>query len=245
MRTLVVPLLLLFLLSPASAEDEKKQEPKQAPPKPLTDEQAADAVLAAVKAKDTEALKALAEKDNPDPWLVADLLCYRGAHDAAEAFAKAAPRADTEKLPAYVAAWREREPDKAERELLVAMNAASQARQPAKIIEGTASLSPTLDTVIQVRLWSSRGMALWILRRREEGEAVLSSAADAALALGWLARASSLYGQASNCAFYGSDFPRALASSEQLLALAQQRGDKRGAARAIKLTPANPRTLRM
>ncbi len=92
MRWLVAPLLLLLLALSAAAEDEKKGEPKKAPPKPLTTEQAVDAVLAAVKAKDEAAIKALAEKDNPDPWLVADLLCYRGEHDAAEAFAKAAPR---------------------------------------------------------------------------------------------------------------------------------------------------------
>ena len=68
-RRTLAALLLLLLGSTAALADEKK-----APPKPFTDEQAADAVLAAVKAKDTDALKTLAEKDRPDPWLVADLL---------------------------------------------------------------------------------------------------------------------------------------------------------------------------
>jgi hypothetical protein len=36
--------------------------------RPDTPEQAAEKVLAAVRAKDTAALKALAENDDPDPW---------------------------------------------------------------------------------------------------------------------------------------------------------------------------------
>ena len=44
-------------------------------------------MLAAFQAKDQAALKALAERDDPDPWLVADELCFRGEHSAAEAFA--------------------------------------------------------------------------------------------------------------------------------------------------------------
>ena len=59
-----------------------------------TPEQAADSALAAVTVKDAAALKALAAKDAPDPWLVADELIRRGEFDAAEAFAKAAPRVD-------------------------------------------------------------------------------------------------------------------------------------------------------
>ena len=81
MRTaLVIFVCLLLVLGPAAADEKPATKPK-----PLTPEQAADKVLEAVSAKDEDALKALAEKDNPDPWLVADLLCYRGNHDAAEA----------------------------------------------------------------------------------------------------------------------------------------------------------------
>ena len=96
---------LLTFLGRAAAEDEKQQ------PKPLTREQSADAVLAAVEAQDEQALTALAEKDEPDPWIVADELCYRGEHDAAEGFAKAVPRKAIETLPAYVASRRGKQPD--------------------------------------------------------------------------------------------------------------------------------------
>ena len=98
MRALVV---VLLLVGTAAAQDKPKPKPK-----PDTPEQAADKVLAAFKAKDQKTLKALAEKDDPDPWMVADELCFRGKHDAAEAFAKAAPRKDVEKMPAYVASRR-------------------------------------------------------------------------------------------------------------------------------------------
>ena len=95
MRILIAVLVcLLILLAPAAAEDEKEVEPKKEPPKPRTAHpaaiavlRAADAVLKAVEATDSAALKALAEKDEPDPWIVADELCYRGEHDTAEAFA--------------------------------------------------------------------------------------------------------------------------------------------------------------
>jgi hypothetical protein len=53
-----------------------------APAKPDTPEQAADKVLAAIAVQDDAVLKALAEKDNPDPWLVTDELCARGAFGA-------------------------------------------------------------------------------------------------------------------------------------------------------------------
>ena len=76
-RSALVLLLLLGLTSATADEEPRK------PARPLTPEQAADAVLEAVKAKDNDALKALAEKDEPDPWFVADVLCSRGKHDAA------------------------------------------------------------------------------------------------------------------------------------------------------------------
>ena len=69
-------------------------------------EDAADRVVETYRAGGD--LKELAAQYNSCPWLVADELCARGEYDAAEAFAKAAPRPDTEKLPAYVAAHSER-----------------------------------------------------------------------------------------------------------------------------------------
>jgi hypothetical protein len=79
LRTLIASLLLLILLfgSPAAIAEDEPKKPAAPPPKPLTDEQAADAVLKVVSAKDVKALKALALSNEPDPWLVADELCSR------------------------------------------------------------------------------------------------------------------------------------------------------------------------
>ena len=101
--------------------------PAAKPAPPPTPEQAADTVLAAVKAKDDAVLKALALKDDPDPWLVADELIRRGEFDAAGSFAKAAPRVDVERLPAYVASRRGKPDDLARRAHLAGANAALQA----------------------------------------------------------------------------------------------------------------------
>jgi tetratricopeptide (TPR) repeat protein len=227
---LLAGLLSAGLLGRGYADEEAAPGP---PPTPLTAKQAADAVLVAVKADDPAALRALAGRDDPDPWLVADELCFRGEHDAAEAFAKAAPRVDVEALPAYVAAWQEREPDTAERELLAAMSAAMRVGEPQVVLDRTASLPGSLGTVVLVRLGHARGAALLGLGRLHESQAVLRRVADAARILGWLWRASNLYDHALQVAWQGSDWAAALESLRDRLALAMQRDDRAGQARTI------------
>src|SRR5262245_29366016 len=101
--------LLLGNSAVARAEDAPKPPPPApapATPKILIVAEIVNEVLASVRAKDDGALKALAAKDLPDPWMVADELIHRGELDAAEAFAKAAPRVDVERLADYVASRR-------------------------------------------------------------------------------------------------------------------------------------------
>ena len=87
--------LLLLTLAGGTARADEPPKPPAAPPAapapaaptakpapPPTPEQAADVVLAAVKVKDDAALKALAAKDAPDPWIVADELISRAEFDA-------------------------------------------------------------------------------------------------------------------------------------------------------------------
>ena len=95
--------VLALALGAMSGSVGRADEPPQAAPavSPATPEKlAADAVLAAVAAKGEPALRALAAKDDPDPWLVADELLARGENEAAKAFVQAAPRVDVEALPA-------------------------------------------------------------------------------------------------------------------------------------------------
>ena len=51
---------------------------------------------------DEDALRALAENEDTDPWLVVDELCSRGEYDAARAFAEAGSSPDTRSLPEHV-----------------------------------------------------------------------------------------------------------------------------------------------
>ncbi len=94
MRTFLVVLVLLGSLSTLRAEEEA--------PKPMSVAQAADAVRAAVE--DPARLKQLASVDDPDPWLVAEYLRAKGHGGAASKFARAAPRPEVAKLPAYLEA---------------------------------------------------------------------------------------------------------------------------------------------
>ncbi len=115
-RAWLLPLLLT--LTAANAQERKPPETKA---------QVVAKVLEAFKAKDKKTLKALAERDKPDPWGVADQLCFLGEHDAAEAFAKAAPRKRVEKLPAYVASRRGKAPNAAAHKALETMTKAFAA----------------------------------------------------------------------------------------------------------------------
>src|SRR5438093_10009645 len=127
MRRLLVVLVLLLLGRPTMGAP---PAPAALPEKPLTPEQAAGAALAAVRAKDDAALKVLAAKDAPDPWLVADELLARTEPDAADAFAMAAPRKDVERLPAYLASRRGKPDDVAGRKTIAIVNLALAAKKP-------------------------------------------------------------------------------------------------------------------
>ncbi|MCC7136961.1 MAG: tetratricopeptide repeat protein [Planctomycetes bacterium] len=204
------------------------------PAPPPTPEQSADAVLAAIAAKDDAALKALAAKDDPDPWLVADELIRRGQHDAAEAFAKAAPRADVERLPEYVASRRGTPDDPARRERMATADAALLAREFAKALAalGPADAGP-LEDVVGVRLHLMLGTALAGLVRLEDAAAVCFRAGEAAERVGWLVRARRGFHQSGNSSYRGGAFAAALVAFERTLAVDERRGDPTSTARTL------------
>ncbi|MDJ0520637.1 MAG: tetratricopeptide repeat protein [Planctomycetota bacterium] len=221
-------LVLALALGLGSAAAEDKQPPNK--PKPLTEEQAADAVLAAVKAKDDKALEAVAEREPPDPWIVADVLCYRGEHDAADAFAKAFPRRAIEKLPAYIASQRGKEPNEAVRKALAFARANRNARVRMPRLE---SVDVSQDDVVTVQLHFMRGGTLRALRRLKESAAAYLAGADIAGRLGWY-RVEALamhHGglSASNC----GDLRGALAAWTRCLKLCEANGDRSGMARTL------------
>ncbi len=208
--------------------------PAAKPAPPLTPEQAADAVLVALKVKDDATLKDLAAKDDPDPWLVADELIRRGEHDVAEAFAKAAPRVDVENLPEYVASRRGKTDDQVARDLLAAANVALRTNKSQEAL-AAAGLpdAAMLGYVAGIRLAFARGVALQGLVRLQESANSFLIAADAAERIGWASRASAAVYQAGSSSVRRSDYPGALAAWERCLKIDEVRGAQAGVARAL------------
>ncbi|MCC7138127.1 MAG: tetratricopeptide repeat protein [Planctomycetes bacterium] len=247
MRATPVIVLALLLSAPAYGGEDAPKPPVAPPAAPPaapapaatpapspTPEQAADAVLTAVKAKDDAALEALAVKDAPDPWIVADELIRRGEFDAADAFARAAPRVDIEALPAYVASRRGKPDDPTRRGRLAKAIAALRAREPADALAALgAEESPPLEDVVGVRLTSVRGYVLARLERREASAVSSLGAGDAAERLGWLARSYAMSDEAGISAFRESAFVVARAAFERAVSVCDRRGDKAGAARSL------------
>jgi len=222
----------LFLLAAIASAHAPWVPPKLA--QPDTPEQAAAKVVAAFEAKHGGALGALAERDDPDPWLVADELCARGEHDAADAFARAAPRKDVEKLPRYVAARRGEVPDAAARRALAVATAALASDHPEAALDALRQSPAHGDPVASILAASARGEALRRAHRPADDAEAFLEAARGASDLGWISRASVALGEAGGGAFDHSDYPGALAAWERKLEIDEARGDRRAAATTLR-----------
>jgi len=192
---------------------------------PITD--AADKVLA------TTDLEKLAALDEPDPWLVADELCRRGKFDHAEAFAKAALRPDTRKLPAFVAAQREHPTDSQAREALAASSKAFAARNYKAVLATIEAVQPASSSTTSVRLLHGRGLALRGPRRLRASAEAFATAGAAARDLGWLRRAGEGYHQAGLSAVHGSIWKTAIRRWKTRLAIEVRRRNRKGVAAAL------------
>src|SRR5262245_45366462 len=146
-----------------------------APPAPVerrapTLEQAAESVLGAIRGGDSRAVAALGSADDPDPWRVADELLRRGERTAADAFARSAPRPDTEGLAAYVAPRTGPSDARARRPRLEAASAALATKDARAALEAIGQPEePIPRDVIGVRTAMARGGALVAVGRAAEG----------------------------------------------------------------------------
>ncbi|MFI5402073.1 MAG: tetratricopeptide repeat protein [Planctomycetota bacterium] len=189
---------------------------------------AADAVLAP-----GADVKALAANDEPDPWLVADELCARGEHDAADAFAKAAPRADVQRLAAYVASRRAKKPDVAARKAVAAANTAFGAGKPAEALAAIESAKAVDDPIAAIRLAFGRAYALGELRRLPESAEAFREAGRCAVELGWLLRAVTAFFEGGSRSYARSDYREALSAWSERLKIEELRGSRVGVAAAL------------
>ncbi len=184
--------------------------------------EAATRVVAAHDANDTAAVRALAAQDLPDPWLVADDLCARGAYAAAAAFAAAARRPDVERLPEFVAreaksptAPEARATRTRARDLFDRQDSAGALA----LLEGLCA-----EGVTGVRVDLLRARALHGLQRWQESAQAFGRAAQAAEDLGWLAVATAAAWQAASSRFAAGDYRGGLLLLERALALQPKRG---------------------
>ena len=192
--------------------------------KPDTAEQAVDRVVAAFKAKDGEALGALAKRNVPDPWHVVDLLCLRGKREEAEAFAKAASRPDTEKLPAYVTAWKPAADDDGARKARDEALAANRAKAYQEALDVTEGVGGT--EIVAIGIAFQRAFALRMMVRHEASADAFRIAADRAEAIGWLAAANTALREGGMRAWERGDFDGATTLWKRRLAVAKRRGDR-------------------
>jgi len=219
----IAPLLLTLIAAGVEAQQQKRVRPAGVALK----------VLRAIKAKDNEALVALAKSDNPDPWLVADILLSRGKHDAALAFAKAAPRKDVEKLPAYVESRRGKPDNARARKALAAWERAYGGRDAAAALAALRGAEGDARDVAAANVLFARGSVLRVVRRLEQAAKAFAAAADMAEQLGWLSHASESLQWAGLCSAWRSDPTSAAAFWERKLRLEEVRKDRAALARTI------------
>jgi len=216
-------LRLLVLTSSVSAGDEQRASPARA----------ADAVLAATKGKDEAALAALAAKDDPDPWIVADELLGRREPDAALSFARASSRKAVGRLEDYVAASTGVPENAALREAVASAFSALEARRSQAALDAVAPFAVPGDCVLAVRLGWSRGYALRSLHRLEESARAFRESAEVAERLGWTAGVMEGLGEAGLSAVARSDFAAAIVAWEESLRIAEDRSDRNAIARYV------------
>jgi len=179
MRSSLPVLLLALTLCPSGALAGAKK-PGAEPKKPMTTEQAADAVSEAVKAKDDKALETIADKETPDPWLVADLLWVRGDRDEARALARAATRPDTRSLAAYLAKRREDKPDGRARAALEKAWAGFARGDAGAVLAAVVAAGEPGEGIVATRLNLCRGYALRMRGKPTESHAALRAGAEQA-----------------------------------------------------------------
>ncbi|MCC7136964.1 MAG: CHAT domain-containing protein [Planctomycetes bacterium] len=191
-------------------------------------------MLAAVVAKDDAALKALASKDDPDPWLVADELIRRGKLDEAEAFAKVAPRVDTEALLPYVASRRGKSDDSARRERIAKATAALNDRRGLEAIsELRVQNQAPIEDVVGVSAAMVRASAFAATGRLAEAAANALLAAEAAERIRWLVCASRCFHESGVWAFRSGALLLARSAWERRRSLCERRGDRTGEAQSL------------
>jgi CHAT domain-containing protein/tetratricopeptide (TPR) repeat protein len=211
-RRLWVPIFLLVLACPA------RSDPPAVDPEP-TPEQAADAVIAAVKAGDAATLKEWAERRKPDPWIVADEVLGRGETGPADVFARQVQGPAGERLAKYVASDTAKAPAAEARKALSAANAALAAEKSGEALAALEKFSSVPSSVLGVRILVARALARHAKDSRALAGDDLEAASKVAGSIGWAREETSRLRDAAGVAFDSGTFASARLRFEQLRAL--------------------------
>ena len=188
-RPILVALVLFSLCAHAPGGDGDKPAPTKVPE---TVSAAADEVARLATVPGVPGLAQLASALQLDPWLVADELCARGAFDAADVFARAAPPTKRGGLLAFISGQRRTPTDPARRAAYKSAGAAREAGKPAdgiKIID--AAGEPVAD-VVSVRLLNERAFDVGLLGDPRAEIAALRALVERVRAMDWPVREADL-----------------------------------------------------
>jgi tetratricopeptide (TPR) repeat protein len=231
-------LLLALSPTPAFGDGESPDAPAKeaASGAPAAPAEVAGRVRAAWKAKDDEAIRGLAARRAPDPWLVVEEIVAGGEdRAAARAFAAAARGVDVEALPAYVEGRGEAVPPHVRAALAGAEAAAREKRfQPLlEVLAGLAEGPTKPKDVTSIRALHLRAVALQGLLRHAEGIEAATRAAEAAEGVGWLLGASRAWDVALTSSAARGDGRQSRSICERRLALEERRGSRFDQAQAL------------
>ncbi len=190
---------------------------------PRTPSEAVARVVAAVEAGDNAKLTSLAALARPDPWLVADELCFLGAKDTAKKYAALTTGTDKVDLCSYVAAWTARPDEAKARAALAAANAHLARRDVAGILAAVEKFAGDARTVTGIRLTYVRATAV-TGQRLNLVQTTALAAAKAAEDLGWLKRTAQALYIAGYVAHVARDFSAAATHFRASAAVEARRG---------------------
>jgi CHAT domain-containing protein/tetratricopeptide (TPR) repeat protein len=190
----------------------------------------ADAVSAARVKQDVARLTALARRDDPDPWLVVDVLCHRGDDEDAAAFARASPRPAVDALPVYVDARRGKGAEVPARGILTRVTEALMRKDLDGVLAAARDLDGPLDTVTRARIAFGAGHALLTAGEAERAITPLRRAGDAMRDLGWIVAAKRAYEETAQAAYRAQDWRAAIEPLREMFEIQIALGDRAGAA---------------
>jgi len=234
MRLIACLLLAFILMGPAAQAEDAVRTPASA----------ADAVQAAAEKEDLPALTALARCDNPDPWLVAEVLDARGQGGVAVRFAECAPRKETETLAVFLAGVPKPPAQAAARAALGEAEAALARGDPKGALAALEGQPGKAQTIAAVRIHFTRGAALRALADRTPSLEAYQHAAQLAEKFGWLTMASRALVACGRVLWGGGDYEGAHSFFERLKRVEHRLGSDMGMGRAyyfLHLTGANLR----